>query len=160
MPWVELAALSPKLRAIQSWMKETKRHILYESHDAPVGGHRGMNRTFRAIKSRYTWPNTRRDIEEYVKQCKSWQVNKTLKPNRKAPMEVTSTANHPFDKCYLDIVGPLPPSDEGNRYSLTFQDDLSKYVVARPPLWSSGQSFWLQIQRSRVRFPALPDFPE
>ena len=28
----------------------------------------------------------------------------------------------------------------------------------RPPLWSSGQSFWLQIQRSRVRFPALLDF--
>ena len=27
-----------------------------------------------------------------------------------------------------------------------------------PPLWSSGQSFWLQIQRPRVRFPALPDF--
>ena len=27
-----------------------------------------------------------------------------------------------------------------------------------PPLWSSGQSFWLQIQRFRVRFPALPDF--
>ena len=27
-----------------------------------------------------------------------------------------------------------------------------------PPLWSSGQSFWLQIQRSRVRFPAPPDF--
>ena len=25
-------------------------------------------------------------------------------------------------------------------------------------LWSSGQSFWLQIQRSRVRSPALPDF--
>jgi predicted ferric reductase len=28
----------------------------------------------------------------------------------------------------------------------------------RPPLWSSGQSSWLQIQRSQVRFPALPDF--
>jgi hypothetical protein len=27
-----------------------------------------------------------------------------------------------------------------------------------PPLWSSGQSFWLQTQRSRVRFSALPDF--
>ena len=25
-------------------------------------------------------------------------------------------------------------------------------------LWSSGQSFWLQIQRSWVRFLALPDF--
>jgi hypothetical protein len=28
----------------------------------------------------------------------------------------------------------------------------------RPPLWSSGQGFWLQIQRSRVRFPELPHF--
>ena len=27
-----------------------------------------------------------------------------------------------------------------------------------PPVWSSGQSFWLQIQRSRVRFPALQIF--
>jgi len=27
-----------------------------------------------------------------------------------------------------------------------------------PPLWSSGQSFWLQIPRSRFRSPALPDF--
>jgi hypothetical protein len=26
------------------------------------------------------------------------------------------------------------------------------------PLWSSGQSCWLQIQRSRVRFASLPDF--
>jgi hypothetical protein len=25
-------------------------------------------------------------------------------------------------------------------------------------LWSSGQSSWLHIQRSRVRFPALPYF--
>src|SRR5215475_846023 len=30
--------------------------------------------------------------------------------------------------------------------------------VLRPSLWSSGQSFWLKIQRSRVRFPALPNF--
>jgi hypothetical protein len=26
-----------------------------------------------------------------------------------------------------------------------------------PPLWSSGRSSWLQIQRPRVRFPALLD---
>jgi hypothetical protein len=30
--------------------------------------------------------------------------------------------------------------------------------LQRTPLWSSSQSFWLQIQTSRVRFPALPDF--
>ena len=35
---------------------------------------------------------------------------------------------------------------------------LGLYQYCWPPLWSSGQSFWLQVQRSRVRFPALPDF--
>jgi hypothetical protein len=111
--------------------EETKQQILYEFHDAPLGGHRGMNKTFQAIKSRYMWPNMRQDIEEYVKQCKSCQVNKTLELKRKAPMEM-STANHHFDKCHLDILGPLPPSNTGNRYILTFQDDFSKYVVATP----------------------------
>jgi hypothetical protein len=47
-------------------------------------------------------------------------------------VEETSAGNHPFDKVYLDIVGPLPSSATGNRYLLTFQDDLSKYVVAAP----------------------------
>jgi hypothetical protein len=32
------------------------------------------------------------------------------------------------------------------------------YCFNRPPLRSNGQSSWLQIQRSWVRFPALPDF--
>jgi hypothetical protein len=32
------------------------------------------------------------------------------------------------------------------------------FYFVGPPLWSSGQSSWPQIQRSRVRFPALPDF--
>jgi hypothetical protein len=34
----------------------------------------------------------------------------------------------------------------------------SKYSIGRPSLWSSGQSSWLQAQRSWVRFPVLPNF--
>jgi hypothetical protein len=29
---------------------------------------------------------------------------------------------------------------------------------SRSPMWSSDQSSWLQVQRSRVRFQELPDF--
>jgi hypothetical protein len=32
------------------------------------------------------------------------------------------------------------------------------HMVNEPPLWSSGQSSWLQFRRSWVLFPALPDF--
>jgi len=55
-----------------------------------------------------------------------------LTPKHKAPMEITTTAEHPFDKCYLDIVVPLLMTQGNNKYILTFQDDLSNYVVAVP----------------------------
>ena len=35
---------------------------------------------------------------------------------------------------------------------------MNRNGVERPEEKNSGQGFWLQIQRSRVRFPALPDF--
>ena len=43
-------------------------------------------------------------------------------------------------------------------YSITQRGISSIFPYGSLPLWSSGQSFWLQIQRSRLRFPALPDF--
>ena len=52
---------------------------------------------------------------------------------------------------------------ENVQFSLnSFKEGYCNYVHVsfriRPPLWSSGQSFWLQMQMSRIRFPALPDF--
>ena len=74
----------------------------------------------------------KRDIEGYVKQCKSCQLNKSLSPRRKAPMEITTTARRPFERCALDIVGPTDVTNKGNRYILTFQDDLTKFMAAIP----------------------------
>jgi hypothetical protein len=45
------------------YRRETKTTILYEYHDLPVGGHRGMDKTIRKIRKRYEWPNMKRDIE-------------------------------------------------------------------------------------------------
>lgn len=107
------------------------KQILYEFHDSPIGGHRGMNKTNKTIKSRYSWANMRQKVQEHVKKCQSCQVNKLLKPRQMAPMEIT-TAEFPFEKYCPDIVGRMPETLRGNKYILTFQDDLSKYVIPVP----------------------------
>jgi hypothetical protein len=112
--------------------EDKKRQILYEFHDAPLGGHRGMNKKYKAIRTKYNWPDMKKEIEDYVKKCKSCQVNKALGPRNRAPMEITTAAERPFEKCALDIIGPLPESTKGNKYVLTFQDNLSKSVTAIP----------------------------
>ena len=91
-----------------------------------------MDETYRAVRAQYHWPNMKQEIQTYVKKCRSCQVNKVLTPRRKVPMEITTTAEHPFEKCFMDVVDPMPISQGNNKYILTFQDDLSKYVVAIP----------------------------
>jgi hypothetical protein len=42
--------------------------------------------------------------------------------------------------------------------SNNFEGNLMCFLASWPPLWSSCQSFLLQIQRPQVLFPVLPDF--
>ena len=47
-------------------------------------------------------------------------------------MEITTTDKHSFERCALDIVGPLTETTSRNKYILTFQDDLSTFLVTVP----------------------------
>jgi hypothetical protein len=43
--------------------EDKRKQILYEFHDAPLGGHRGTNKTYKAIKSKFHWPDIKKEIE-------------------------------------------------------------------------------------------------
>lgn len=47
-------------------------------------------------------------------------------------MHKVEVSKYPFHKIFLDIVGPLDVSDNGNKYMLTVMDDLSRYFNAYP----------------------------
>jgi len=78
---------------------DTKLKILWENHDSILGGHRGMNKTYEAIKRHCKWPNIRREIEEYVKTFAKCQLNKTLRPKKLSPQYVG-----PYDVLAVDGV--------------------------------------------------------
>jgi formylmethanofuran dehydrogenase subunit D len=55
-------------------------------------------------------------VEEYVKKCAKCQLNKTLRLKRKAPMAITTTTQHSFEKCALVIIGPVMEEVLGSKY--------------------------------------------
>jgi len=57
-----------------------------------------------------------------------------LSRKTKIPLIITETSSKPFEKCALDIVGSLNITASGNKYLLTFQDDLTKFNKAIPIL--------------------------
>lgn len=116
-----------------------------------------MNRTFKEIRRKYEWPNMKRDIEKYVRRCKSCQMNKNLSLQHKASMEITTTARRPFERCALDIVGPTAVTNRGNRYILTFQDDLTKFIAAIPILTQDAETVAREFVQGIVLRYGIPE---
>lgn len=106
------------------------QQILLENHSSPMAGHSGFHRTYNRIKEKYKWSKMKNDIKNFIKTCESCQRNKLVRKKHKKPMEITTTSTTPFEKVFLDIVGPLTLTENGNKYILTLQDDLTKYSRA------------------------------
>jgi hypothetical protein len=112
--------------------EEEKQAIFKEMHDKLVGGHLGMNRSYDRSKLFATWPGMKQELEEYIRQCETCQKNKISQNKTKLPLKITTTPEVVWEKCALDIVGPLCTTLDRNKYVLTFQDELSKYTLAIP----------------------------
>lgn len=114
------------------YSEKEKMNIIKEFHETSLGGHQGVSRTIKRIKQHHTWKNLKSNVKEYIKSCISCQINKSSNHRIQQPMVVSTTATRPFEKIFLDIVGPVDTSLKGNSYILTIQDDLSKYSAAVP----------------------------
>lgn len=112
-------------------VKEADRigQILSAYHDSVFGGHFGMAKTYDRIRRKFHWKGMKRDIFAYVKKCQRCQKSKVGKVPR-APLQIVDVASKPFDKIYIDIVGPLTPSNpSGCKYILSMVDDLTRFVA-------------------------------
>jgi len=114
------------------YSQEEKLTIFKHFHDSVIGGHLGINKTIKKIKTQCDWRGIKEDVKNYVRNCSSCQKNKITNKKVQQPMVLTSTSSRPFEKIFLDIVGPLITTISGNTYILTMQDDLTKYSLGVP----------------------------
>lgn len=105
--------------------------ILNDFHMLPTGGHAGINRMYRNVCRKFIWKNLKEDIKKFIKNCRECQTCKHSKYTRE-PMVITNTPKSVFERITLDLVGPLPEDDFENKYILTIQDELSKFVEGYP----------------------------
>ncbi|KAJ4431151.1 hypothetical protein ANN_19746 [Periplaneta americana] len=157
--------------------EDRKYRIMKELHECPIGGHQGVQRTYERIKLYCSWPDMLKDITNYIRNCKTCQVNKTQQVIPKAPMQITDTPENIWDKIALDIVGPLTQSlDVAHnrlrrtahlqhptnglellRLRLLWQTEFLyvpwRHIRMSSHLWSNGQRVWPRNQVARVRIP-------
>lgn len=110
---------------------EEINEILKTYHTSILGGHKGVERMKSTIKKFFCWPSMNTDIKRYVENCTICEKTK-INRHTHTPLQITSVANAPFEKIYIDFVGEINPnSSDGHKYIMTASCDLTKYVVMK-----------------------------
>ena len=113
------------LRVIRSYEMEP---VLYMMHNDPSAGHFSTDTMFDKIRSRYYWPQMYENIRQYVQSCDACQRRGKMKTRQYLhPIPVHS----PFYQIGLDFVGPLPATENGNKYIIVAIDYLTKWPEAK-----------------------------
>lgn len=101
--------------------------IMKESHDSDLAGHHGVDRTYNRISQGFYFPGMRRAITEYIKTCASCQ---RYKSSNKKPSGLLQTPvlNQRGEVLAIDLFGPLPVGDNGERWILLVEDTASRWT--------------------------------
>jgi transposase InsO family protein len=111
---------------------QLKGEILQQCHSDAFAAHFGIGKTFDKIAQRYYWDGYFQDVERYVNQC-SWCA-RYKQPARKhiAPLQPLPVTAGPWERVGVDLMGPLPPTKQGNTYIVVFTDYFTRWVEAVP----------------------------
>ena len=105
--------------------------VLSALHDAPSAGHLGVTKTLERVRERFYWYGQQHDIEDWCQQCEKCSRRKSPQQPGRAPL-VSSCPGYPFERIALDIMGPLPTTESGQKYILLVGDYFTKWTEAFP----------------------------
>ena len=94
-------------------------------------GHPGISKTISRVKDRFYWPGLTKFVKLFCKNCHMCAINKdNPAPNNAPLLPIETDMLEPFQKVALDILGPLPESENGSKYLLVLQDYFTKWPEA------------------------------
>lgn len=103
--------------------------VLSLAHDSPVGGHYGFRKTLQKVRKQFYWPNCSRDVEEYCRTCPTCQARNGPRTRQRSHLQICNSGA-PFERVAVDILGPLPVTERGNRYVMVVMDYFTKWPEA------------------------------
>ena len=111
--------------------------VMQALHDLPMSGHLGYKKTYHRIRTQFLdyWKGMGRDVKAFVRSRLPCQSRKPPQPRHSGQLQLFS-ASRPFEVVGIDIFGPMPCTQQGNRYVVVMVDRFSRWteLVAVPDI--------------------------
>lgn len=118
--------------------RKYRETTLRMAHGSPFAGHFGRTNTAQRILKNFFWPGMNRDVADMCKQCHVCQTT-ARRRQPKYPLVPLPILTEPFSRIAMDVIGPLPTTDEGHRFVLTVMDYGTRYPEAFPLVTTTSQ---------------------
>jgi hypothetical protein len=86
---------------------------------------------YAAMRRRFYWRNMHKEVEETVRHCTVCAKNRVTERKRTSFLKLFP-ASGPLEFFAMDILGPLPQTEHGNRFLLVISDRFSKLTRTVP----------------------------
>lgn len=110
--------------------QQYREHIILIAHDK--SGHLGIQKTKDRVTQHFYWPNINHDIKSHCQTCDQCQFMSKTKQSQKLLLRPLPIVDTPFKRVGIDIKGPLPVTEQGNKHILVVCDYATRYPEAIP----------------------------
>ncbi|KAE9178650.1 hypothetical protein PF002_g28021 [Phytophthora fragariae] len=109
--------------------------VLRESHDSVFACHLRTPQTYAKIAANYWWPDMRAWVRRWVQSCRDCGTRKARAKEVIPPLRSQGVGDA-GDRWALDVAGPLPVTDKGNRYVVAAvpshrAPDIANFIVEK-----------------------------
>ncbi len=108
-----------------------KRKQLQQLHDNPTSGNFGYKKTLLRVGEKFYWVGCCQAIDNWCQRCNVCASRKGPHKLKHGPAQMY-LSGAPMERVAIDILGPLPETEQGNRYLLVAMDYFTKWPEVYP----------------------------
>jgi hypothetical protein len=124
---VRIAPLDGSRQIVVPW--SLRRRLLWMEHFPVVAAHPGVSKMYAVMRLRFYWKKMYKEFEETVRHCRVCAKNGVTE---RTSFLKLFPASWPLEFVVMDILGPLPKHEHGNRFLLVISDRFSKLTRTVP----------------------------
>ena len=111
--------------------RKLKDEVLEQSHTAVTAGHFGVAKTLHRIRQGFYWTGHTCDIRSWCRSCSTCCARRAPARKHRAALRQYLVAG-PMERMAMDVLGPFPESNQGNKVVLIVADYFTKWMEAFP----------------------------
>uniref|UniRef100_A0A673NE13 Gypsy retrotransposon integrase-like protein 1 n=1 Tax=Sinocyclocheilus rhinocerous TaxID=307959 RepID=A0A673NE13_9TELE len=109
--------------------KAMREAVLTACHGSTGTCHFGVSKTLRRLRQGFYWGQHRRDVEDFCRRCDACAAYKGPLDRSHAELQ-QQAVGAPMERVAVDIMGPFPITERGNRFVLAAMDYFTKWPEA------------------------------